>query len=173
MFQSWSSFLRKSLRFDNVSTSFETTSIVSILPAECIGTSQFEDGCDTSTDEHVSLNTPTDIFAEDFVVFQSFLSHRSGSLEKKTFSRLETTSMHQAFCIGSPGRFFFRRDLIHWNHWEPHLKGQSSMHTQLPLQLPGLADLDMHELQEVLLRSVMGHEGDLVGYFFSMSFIYR
>ena len=83
MFQSWSSFLRKRLRFGNVSTSFETTSIVSILPAECIGISQVEDGCDTSTDEHVSLKTPTDIFAEDFVVFQSFPSHRSGSLKKK------------------------------------------------------------------------------------------
>ena len=42
------------------------------------------------------------------------------------------------------------------------------MHTQLPLQLPGLADLDMHELQEVLLWSVMGHGGILLGIFFSM-----
>lgn len=48
---------------------------------------------------------------------------------------------------------------------DSHLKGQSSMHTQLPLQLPGLADLDMHELQEVLLWSVMGHGGILLGIF--------
>ena len=68
----------------------------------------------------------------------------------KTFWAIRSSNLLLGSTVKPPG---FHSVHLARPLWSP------SLIALLPLQLPGLADLDMHELQEVLLWSVMGHGG--------------